>query len=199
MTFSWEWALAVFVFIFANFFLGIQLLKLFWPLRMLKFTARVRREKMYPKEWMNLVADEKAVRAALPVREATFLIQKGELAEDEGKYRKLWLRSWVYTIATLVLLYIHPNLVGGNEGALGLTMVLCQSLAAYAQGLLVKSLADFRRHRIQKMLEKQDQQKAEAALAAQMAEAVQEAQAAQTSQAEEAAPDQKDPSNDKTA
>ena len=36
---------------------------------------------------------------------------------------------------------------------MSLTLVLCQSLAAYAQGLLIKALADFRRTRIQKVLD----------------------------------------------
>lgn len=32
MSFTWEWALAIFVFLFANLFLGVQLLKLFLAL-----------------------------------------------------------------------------------------------------------------------------------------------------------------------
>ena len=48
MSFSWEWALAIFVFLFANLFLGVQLLKLFWPLRMLKLTAKMRKEAVDP-------------------------------------------------------------------------------------------------------------------------------------------------------
>ena len=98
MSFTWEWALAIFVFLFANLFLGVQLLKLFWPLRMLKLTAKMRKEAVDPQSWLGLAADENAVRAALPIREAIFLLQKGTLSEDEVKYRKLWLRSWVYTI-----------------------------------------------------------------------------------------------------
>ena len=153
MSFTWEWALAIFVFLFANLFLGVQLLKLFWPLRMLKLTAKMRKEAVDPQSWLGLAADENAVRAALPIREAIFLLQKGTLSEDEMKYRKLWLRSWVYTIATLVLVYVQPQLASGSEAAMSLTLVLCQSLAAYAQGLLIKALADFRRTRIQKVLE----------------------------------------------
>lgn len=153
MSFSWEWALAIFVFLFANLFLGVQLLKLFWPLRMLKLTAKMRKEAVDPQSWLGLAADENAVRAALPIREAIFLLQKGTLSEDEMKYRKLWLRSWVYTIATLVLVYVQPQLPSGSEAAMSLTLVLCQSLAAYAQGLLIKALADFRRTRIQKVLD----------------------------------------------
>ena len=99
------------------------------------------------------MADENAVRAALPIREAIFLLQKGTLSKDEVKYRKLWLRSWVYTIATQVLVYVQPQLASGSEAAMSLTLVLCQSLAAYAQGLLIKALADFRRTRIQKVLD----------------------------------------------
>lgn len=48
MSFTWEWALAIFVFLFANLFLGVQLLKLFWPLRMLKLTAKMRKEAVDP-------------------------------------------------------------------------------------------------------------------------------------------------------
>ncbi len=117
--------------------------KLFWPLRMLKLTAKMRKEAVDPQSWLGLVADENAVRAALPIREAIFLLQKGTLSKDEVKYRKLWLRSWVYTIATLVLVYVQPQLASGSEAAMSLTLVLCQSLAAYAQGLLIKALADF--------------------------------------------------------
>lgn len=153
MSFTWEWALAIFVFLFANLFLGVQLLKLFWPLRMLKLTAKMRKEAVDPQSWLGLVADENAVRAALPIREAIFLLQKGTLSKDEVKYRKLWLRSWVYTIATLVLVYVQPQLASGSEAAMSLTLLLCQSLAAYAQGLLIKALADFRRTRIQKVLD----------------------------------------------
>ena len=119
-------------------------------LRMLKLTAKMRKEAVDPQSWLGLVADENAVRAALPIREAIFLLQKGTLSKDEVKYRKLWLRSWVYTIATLVLVYVQPQLASGSEAAMSLTLVLCQSLAAYAQGLLIKALADFRRTRIQK-------------------------------------------------
>ena len=115
MSFTWEWALAIFVFLFANLFLGVQLLKLFWPLRMLKLTAKMRKEAVDPQSWLGLAADENAVRAALPIREAIFLLQKGTLSEDEMKYRKLWLRSWVYTIATLVLVYVQPQLASGSE------------------------------------------------------------------------------------
>ena len=93
MSFTWEGALAIFVFLFANLFLGVQLLKLFWPLRMLKLTAKMRKEAVDPQSWLGLVADENAVRAALPIREAIFLLQKGTLSKDEVKYRKLWLRS----------------------------------------------------------------------------------------------------------
>ena len=153
MSFTWEWALAIFVFLFANLFLGVQLLKLFWPLRMLKLTAKMRKEAVDPQSWLGLAADENAVRAALPIRQAVFLLQKGTLSEDEVKYRKLWLRSWAYTIATLVLVYVQPQLASGSEAAMSLTLVLCQSLAAYAQGLLIKALADFRRTRIQKVLD----------------------------------------------
>ena len=124
-----------------------------WPLRMLKLTAKMRKEAVDPQSWLGLVADENAVRAALPIREAIFLLQKGTLSKDEVKYRKLWLRSWVYTIATLVLVYVQPQLASGSEAAMSLTLVLCQSLAAYAQGLLIKALADFRRTRIQKVLD----------------------------------------------
>ena len=72
MSFTWEWALAIFVFLFANLFLGVQLLKLFWPLRMLKLTAKMRKEAVDPQSWLGLAADENAVRAALPLREAIF-------------------------------------------------------------------------------------------------------------------------------
>lgn len=122
MSFTWEWALAIFVFLFANLFLGVQLLKLFWPLRMLKLTAKMRKEAVDPQSWLGLVADENAVRAALPIREAIFLLQKGTLSKDEVKYRKLWLRSWVYTIATLVLVYVQPQLASGSEAAMSLTL-----------------------------------------------------------------------------
>ena len=123
MSFTWEWALAIFVFLFANLFLGVQLLKLFWPLRMLKLTAKMRKEAVDPQSWLGLVADENAVRAALPIREAIFLLQKGTLSKDEVKYRKLWLRSWVYTIATLVLVYVQPQLASGSEAAMSLSLI----------------------------------------------------------------------------
>lgn len=142
MSFTWEWALAIFVFLFANLFLGVQLLKLFWPLRRLKLTAKMRKEAVDPQSWLGLAADENAVRAALPIREAIFLLQKGTFSEDEMKYRKLWLRSWVYTIATLVLVYVQPQLASGSEAAMSLTLVLCQSLAAYAQGLHWRTFAE---------------------------------------------------------
>ena len=57
MSFTWEWALAIFVFLFANLFLGVQLLKLFWTLRMLKLTAKKRKEAVDPQSWLGLVAD----------------------------------------------------------------------------------------------------------------------------------------------
>ena len=53
MSFTWEWALAIFVFLFANLFLGVQLLKLFWPLRMLKLTAKMRKEAVDPQTKMR--------------------------------------------------------------------------------------------------------------------------------------------------
>ena len=129
MSFTWEWALAIFVFLFANLFLGVQLLKLFWPLRMLKLTAKMRKEAVDPQSWLGLAADENAVRAALPIREAIFLLQKGTLSEDEVKYRKLWLRSWVYTIATLVLVYVQPQLASGHVAHIG-TVPVARSLCS---------------------------------------------------------------------
>ena len=79
MSFTWEWALAIFVFLFANLFLWVQLLKLFGPLRMLKLTAKMRKEAVDPQSWLGLAADENAVRAALRFAKQSFCCKRNAL------------------------------------------------------------------------------------------------------------------------
>lgn len=190
MQFSFNWALAVLVFVCANLFLGVQLVKLIWPLRALRLSSRMRREATDPQAWLSLAADEDAVRRAVPVREAIFRLQRGDVEPDEVKYRKLWFRSWAYTIATLLLFYIQPQVLGEATDALTLTLVLCQSLAAYAQGLLVKALAEFRRCRVRKFLDAELERREAAAREAVEARAETDAGAAPDApEASEAAPE----------
>lgn len=44
MIFSFDWILAGLVFVLANLYLGMQLVRLIWPLRALKLSARLRKE-----------------------------------------------------------------------------------------------------------------------------------------------------------
>lgn len=157
MTFSFDWILAGLVFVFANLFLGVELVRLFWPLRALKLSARLKREAVDAASWLSLATDEFEVRRAIPVKLAVFLLQRGELTDPaELRCRSLWRRGWIYTILTLILFYAQPYLFGTSMDSLSLTLVLCQALAAFAQALLIQSIADFRRLRVLKFLDEKD-------------------------------------------
>lgn len=158
MSFSFDWILAGAVFVLANFYLGAQLVRLFWPLRALRLTQKMRREAVDAASWLALATDEFRVRSAVPVKRVIMLIQAGNLTEkDELRCRSLWRRGWIYTVLTLGLFYLQPVLFGTSFDALSLTLVLCQALCAYAQALLVKSLADLRRIRVEKFLDAERQ------------------------------------------
>lgn len=136
MTFSFDWILAGFVFVLANLYLGIQLVRLIWPLRALKLSARLRKESVDAASWLSLATDEFEVRSAIPVKLVVFLLQRGDLRDPaELRCRSLWRRGWIYTI---------------------LTLVLCQALAAFAQALLIQSIADLRRLKVLQYLDQKD-------------------------------------------
>lgn len=157
MTFSFDWILAGFVFVFANLYLGIQLVRLIWPLRALKLSARLRKESVDAASWLSLATDEFEVRSAIPVKLVVFLLQRGDLRDPaELRCRSLWRRGWIYTILTLILFYAQPYLFGTSMDSLSLTLVLCQALAAFAQALLIQSIADFRRLKVLQYLDQKD-------------------------------------------
>lgn len=162
MIFSFDWILAGLVFVLANLYLGMQLVRLIWPLRALKLSARLRKEAVDASSWLSLAADEFEVRSAIPVKLIVFLLQRGDL-EDPGELRcrSLWRRGWIYTILTLILFYAQPYLFGTSMDSLSLTLVLCQSLAAFAQALLIQSIADFRRLRVLRYLDQKDRMRRE--------------------------------------
>lgn len=113
MTFSFDWILAGFVFVLANLYLGIQLVRLIWPLRALKLSARLRKESVDAASWLSLATDEFEVRSAIPVKLVVFLLQRGDLRDPaELRCRSLWRRGWIYTILTLILFYARPYLFG---------------------------------------------------------------------------------------
>ncbi len=58
--------------------------------------------------------------------------------------------------------------------SLSLTLVLCQSLAAFAQALLIQSIADFRRLRILRYLDQKDRMRREKEMKDQSSDAPQE-------------------------
>ncbi|MBE5692584.1 MAG: hypothetical protein EGQ34_06775 [Sutterella sp.] len=162
MTFSFDWILAGLVFVLANLYLGMQLVRLIWPLRALKLSARLRKEAVDASSWLSLAADEFEVRSAIPVKLVVFLLQRGDLEDPaELRCRSLWRRGWIYTILTLILFYAQPYLFGTSMDSLSLTLVLCQSLAAFAQALLIQSIADFRRLRVLRYLDQKDRMRRE--------------------------------------
>ena len=94
MTFSFDWILAGFVFVLANLYLGIQLVRLIWPLRALKLSARLRKESVDAASWLSLATDEFEVRSAIPVKLVVFLLQRGDLRDPaELRCRSLWRRG----------------------------------------------------------------------------------------------------------
>ena len=150
MTFSFDWILAGFVFVLANLYLGIQLVRLIWPLRALKLSARLRKESVDAASWLSLATDEFEVRSAIPVKLVVFLLQRGDLRDPaELRCRSLWRRGWIYTILTLILFYAQPYLFGTSMDSLSLTLVLCQAL-------LIQSIADFRRLKVLQYLDQKD-------------------------------------------
>lgn len=157
MTFSFDWILAGFVFVLVNLYLGIQLVRLIWPLRALKLSARLRKESVDAASWLSLATDEFEVRSAIPVKLVVFLLQRGDLRDPaELRCRSLWRRGWIYTILTLILFYARPYLFGTSMDSLSLTLVLCQALAAFAQALLIQSIADLRRLKVLQYLDQKD-------------------------------------------
>ena len=70
------------------------------------------------------------------------------------RFRKFWFRSWFYTIASLLFFYTQPSIfgTGADTGAFSIAIMLTESLCAYAQALLVQSVADFRRYLIDRHL-----------------------------------------------
>lgn len=175
MTFSFDWILAGLVFVLANLYLGMQLVRLIWPLRALKLSARLRKEAVDASSWLSLAADEFEVRSAIPVKLVVFLLQRGNLEDPaELRCRSLWRRGWIYTILTLILFYAQPYLFGTSMDSLSLTLVLCQSLAAFAQALLIQAIADFRRLRVLRYLDQKDRMRREKEMKDQASDASQE-------------------------
>lgn len=101
MSFSFDWILAGAVFVLANFYLGAQLVRLFWLLRALRLAQKMRREAVDAVSWLALATDEFRVRSTVPVKRVIMLIQAGNLTgKEELRCRSLLRRGWIYTVLT---------------------------------------------------------------------------------------------------
>lgn len=155
MTFSYENILALVVFVGANLYLGYQLLRLIWPLRMLRYSKKTAMTPDMLEKLKTLAATDTEVRKAVPVSRTLAVLVGAKLNDEEMRYRRFWWRSWFYTIASLIFFYTQPAIfgTGADAGALSLAIMLTESLCAYAQALLVQSVADFRRYLINRYLD----------------------------------------------
>ena len=162
MSFSYETILAAIVFAGPNLYLGYQLLRLFWPLRMLRYSKRSPVTPDMMRKLAQLAATDKEVRAAVPIGRTLAVLVGAKLTEEEMRYRRFWWRSWFYTIASLLFFYTQPSIFGegANPEAFSLAIVLTESLCAYAQALLVQSVADFRRYLINRYLDAREERAA---------------------------------------
>ena len=167
MTLSYENILALVVFVGANLYLGYQLLRLIWPLRMLRYSKKTAMTPDMLVKLKTLAATDTEVRKAVPVSRTLAVLVGAKLNDEEMRYRRFWWRSWFYTIASLIFFYTQPAIfgTGADAGAFSLAIMLTESLCAYAQALLVQSVADFRRYLINRYLdakaERANQMKAE--------------------------------------
>lgn len=154
MQFDYETVFAAVVFAGANLYLGFQLLRLFWPLKMVRFSKKDAISPEMAEGLKTLAETDKRVRRAVPIGKTIAILHRGELSESEMRFRKFWFRSWFYTIASLLFFYTQPSIfgTGADTGAFSIAIMLTESLCAYAQALLVQSVADFRRHLIDRHL-----------------------------------------------
>ncbi len=159
MQFDYETVFAAVVFAGANLYLGFQLLRLFWPLKMVRFSKKDAISPEMAEGLKTLAETDKRVRRAVPIGKTIAILHRGELSESEMRFRKFWFRSWFYTIASLLFFYTQPSIfgTGADTGAFSIAIVLTESLCAYAQALLVQSVADFRRHLIDRYLKEKAQ------------------------------------------
>lgn len=154
MQFDYETVFAAVVFAGANLYLGFQLLRLFWPLKMVRFSKKDAISPEMAEGLKTLAETDKRVRQAVPIGKTIAILHRGELSESEMRFRKFWFRSWFYTIASLLFFYTQPSIfsTGADTGTFSIAIMLTESLCAYAQALLVQSVADFRRHLIDRHL-----------------------------------------------
>ena len=113
MSFSYETILAAIVFAGANLYLGYQLLRLFWPLRMLRYSKRSPATPDMMRKLAQLAATDKEVRVAVPIGRTLAVLVGAKLTEEEMRYRRFWWRSWFYTIASLLFFYTQPHCSDG--------------------------------------------------------------------------------------
>lgn len=177
------------VFAASNGYLGAQVLRVFWPVPFLRAAIRKQqrqggaaaREAADALEWLDAAGD-RAAKAAMPLPQsvAALVLTPIERLSDpeEARSRRLWARSWLYTFATLAFFYLQPMLFGKPSFELGVTLFLTESLVAFAQALLVKSIADFRIRRLERIGAAKTREKRAAA-------ASENADAAQSSAAEQ--------------
>lgn len=161
------------VFAASNGYLGAQVLRVFWPIPFLRVAIKKRerrggapaREALDALEWLDAAGD-KAAKAAMPLPQsvAALVLTPIERLKDpeEARSRRLWARSWLYTFATLAFFYLQPMLFGKASFELGVTLFLTESLVAFAQALLVKSIADFRIRRLERIGAAKTREKREA-------------------------------------
>lgn len=160
---NFEFLLAFVVFVGANLYLGYQLLRLFWPLRMLRYSKKTALTPAIVEKLKTLATTDREVRSAVPISKTLAVLVGAKLTDEEMRYRRFWWRSWFYTIASLIFFYTQPSIfgTGADADAFSLALILTESLCAYAQALLVQSVADFRRYLINRYLDARAERLAE--------------------------------------
>lgn len=171
MSFDLEGFFVLAVFAVCNLFLGAQVVRLFWPLHQRlrsKFLsdflapegaeageARLARERRLA----AAPCTDQEARAAVPLGATVRELQFGTLSDEDMRLRRFWWRAWIYVIAAILLFYTGPSFLPDNQTPEGMAsvstaMLLMQALCAYSQGLLVRSIADFRERLIARWLDR---------------------------------------------
>lgn len=174
MTFDLEGIFVLAVFAVCNLFLGSQIVRLFWPLHR-RLRSKFLTEFLAPQSddapavAARLSASsctDQAARAAVPLGLTVRELQFGTLSDEDMRLRRFWWRAWIYVIAAILLFYTGPSFLpeaGTPEGlaSVSTAMLLMQALCAYSQGLLVRSIADFRERLIVRWLDRVEAQSEE--------------------------------------
>ena len=102
MQFDYETVFAAVVFAGANLYLGFQLLRLFWPLKMVRFSKKDAISPEMAEGLKTLAETDKRVRQAVPIGKTIAILHRGELSESEMRFRNTWSAPFRMQVVTRV-------------------------------------------------------------------------------------------------